>query len=163
HELEAETAGPEPRHDIDVREVGDMAVRDRPREAQLAPVEVEPDDARRPVDELILPRTAPTGCPVRVVADEVVDGGPVDACVVAAFRTAFEVREVAGEPEQLELERERKRVEPRLTGAARNGVRQVEEAGQCPEGSLVRLLLLEQLQHRFGAGEPDAEPVPVLT
>ncbi len=74
------------------------------------------------------------------------------------------MREVAGEPEELELERERERVERGPLGrAARQLVEQVEEPRQRLERARVPLLLVEQAQHRLGTDEPDAEPVRVLT
>src|SRR5262245_41728905 len=79
HELDAQTASPELRQDVDVREIRDMAVGDRAGEPHLPPVQVQPDDARRPVDQLVLADSAPAGRPVRVIADELVDGHPVDA------------------------------------------------------------------------------------
>ena len=48
--------------------------------------------------------------------------------VGAAFGAARQVRQVAGEPEQLELEREPERVERRALGRVRRLVEQVEEA-----------------------------------
>ena len=72
------------------------------------------------------------------------------------------MRRVAREPQQLELEPERERVE-RRTGrrAACERVHQVEEARDRLEGPCVRLLLREQAQHRLGTDEADAEPVLV--
>ena len=81
---------------------------------------------------------------------------------VAALRAALEMRQVAGEPEELQLERDRERVELRLAGAPGDIVGEVEEAGEGVERALVRLLLLEQLQHRLRARERDPEPVRVV-
>ena len=73
------------------------------------------------------------------------------------------MRQVTGEPEQLELEREREWVERRLCGRpARNRVETLEEARQRREGTLVALLLREEAQHRLGAHEPDTEPVGLV-
>src|SRR5215831_5617333 len=56
-------------------------------------------------------------------------------------RATSEVRQVAGQPEQLELEREAETIElrprPRRAGGL---VQEIEEAGQGQEGALVRLL-----------------------
>ena len=73
------------------------------------------------------------------------------------------MREVAREPEQLELEGERERVERRPLGQAlRKLVEQVEELRQRLERTRVRLGLAEQAEHRLGTDEPDAQPVAVL-
>ena len=73
------------------------------------------------------------------------------------------MRQVAGEPEQLELEGEAERVERRPGGRQASGlVQEVEEAGQRAEGPRIRLLLGEEPQHRLRPDEPDREPVGVL-
>src|SRR5665647_1510610 len=94
-------------------------------------------------------------CGARRVADERDVAG-------AALRAARQVRQVAGQPEQLELEREHERVERRA--ALRDGrlVQDVEEAREGGEGALVRLLLAEETEHRLGADEADREAVVVL-
>ena len=83
--------------------------------------------------------------------------------VGAALGAARQVRQVAGEPEQLELERERERVERRPRRArGSSSSSDVEEARQRRERALVPLLLGEEAQHRLGADQPDAEPVRLL-
>ena len=80
-----------------------------------------------------------------------------------ALDAAVEVRHVAGEPEQLQLEREHERVERRPRRSARGDhVEPVEKARQRRECALVRLLLGEELQHRLGADQPDREPIGIL-
>jgi hypothetical protein len=74
------------------------------------------------------------------------------------------VRLVAGEPEQLELEGEPERLERR---ARRPGRRfectgELEESQQRCERALVRLLLGEEAQHRFGAAERHPQPMRIL-
>ena len=89
------------------------------------------------------------------VADEAV--GP------AALDAALEVRDVAGEPQQLELERERERIERGTSArAGRNRIHGGEEPRQRLERALVALLLDEEPQHRLGADEPDREAVRIL-
>jgi hypothetical protein len=72
------------------------------------------------------------------------------------------VRQVAGEPEQLELERERERLKLVGRRPRRQLVQQVEKAGQRLEGARARLLLRVEAKHRLGADQPDAEPVRVF-
>src|SRR6266542_302455 len=80
-----------------------------------------------------------------------------------ALRAAAQVREVAGQPEQLELEGEAERVELGPTGGSSGPVvQQVEEAGQRLEGARACLLLVEEAEHRLRTHEPDAEPVRIL-
>ena len=62
------------------------------------------------------------------------------------------MRQVAGEPEQLELEGEHKRIEGRALGAFRQLVEEVEEARDRGEGALAGLLLAEAAEHRL---QPD--------
>ena len=80
----------------------------------------------------------------------------------AALGAGGHVRQVAGQPEQLELEREPERIERGSVGRMRRLIEKVEEPRQCGERPLVRLLLAEQPQHRLGADHPDREPVVVL-
>ena len=72
------------------------------------------------------------------------------------------MREVAGEPEELELEREHERIHRWARRRGFQRVRQVEEARQGTEGPLVRLLLGEEPEHRLGGDEADPQPVRVL-
>jgi len=72
------------------------------------------------------------------------------------------MRQVAREPEQLELEREPERVERRPRTAVRRVVEKIEEARHRGERALVRLLLTEEAQHRLGADHPDGKAVVVL-
>ena len=98
-------------------------------------------------------QTAPRGR--GQIADEPFDGAALDAAV--------EMRHVARDPEQLQLEGEDERVERRNGGrAGRDHVEPVEEAGQRGERALVRLLLGEEPQHRLGADQADREPVGIL-
>ena len=69
------------------------------------------------------------------------------------------MRQVAGEPEQLELKRERERVERRAFASRPQSFDQAEEAGQRLEGAFVPLLFGEEAQHRLGAEQADTEPV----
>jgi len=73
------------------------------------------------------------------------------------------VRQVTGEPEQLQLEREPERVELRPSpGAVLEPVEEAEEPGQRLERARVRLRLGEQPQHRLEADQADPEAVGVL-
>jgi hypothetical protein len=73
------------------------------------------------------------------------------------------VRNIAGEPEQLELEREPERVEACAAAQALgNGVESREEALERLEPALVLLLLHEEAQHRLRAHEPHRAPVRIL-
>ena len=91
----------------------------------------------------------------RQVADERVRAAALDA--------ALEMRDVAGEPEQLELERERERVEGRPPPKPRgSAVERGEEPRQRLERALVPLLLDEEPQHRLGADEADRRAIRVL-
>ena len=85
-----------------------------------------------------------------------------DELGLAALDAARHVRQVAGDPEELQLEREHERVERRALGARRRLVEQVEEARERGERPLVRLGLAEEAQHRLGADQPHVEAVPVL-
>src|SRR5262249_60328435 len=77
----------------------------------------------------------------------------------AALGAALELRQIAGHPEQLELEREPQRVKLGALGwrAALDAVEEVEEASQRQEGAVVALLLGEEAQRGLGADEPDGE------
>ena len=91
----------------------------------------------------------------RQVADEAVRSAALDA--------ALEMRDVAGEPQELELERERERVERCASArAGRDRVHRDEEARQRLERALVPLLLDEEPQHRLRPDEPDREAVRVF-
>ena len=91
----------------------------------------------------------------RRVADEALDR--------AALGAAGHVRKVAREPEQLELERERERIDRRPQGRAGDEpVGQVEEARQRLEGARVSLLLVEEPQHRLRPDQGDTEAVGLL-
>ena len=80
--------------------------------------------------------------------------------VRAALDARLEVRHVAGDPQQLQLEREHDRVERGArAGPRRDVVERVEEPGQRGEGLLVRLLLGEEPQHRLEPDHADLEPV----
>src|SRR3954452_6289652 len=82
-------------------------------------------------------RTADRAAGLRRVADE-------RRVVRAALRAAGQVGQVAGHPEQLELERERERVEGGARRARAGLVQRVEETRQRNEGALVPLLLGEE-------------------
>jgi len=71
------------------------------------------------------------------------------------------VRQIAGEPEELQLEREGECVDRRPLRGLRGLVEQIEEARQRREGPLVPLLLGEEPEHRLGADQADAEAVEV--
>src|SRR5207248_5571261 len=101
-------------------------------------------------------RTADRAAGTRRVADERAIG-------VAALGTARQVRQVPGEPEQLQLKRERDRVQRRTRCARRQLVDDVEEARQRLEPARIPLLFGEQPEHRLRAEEADAEPVLVFT
>ena len=91
----------------------------------------------------------------RQIADELADLSALDA--------ALEVRDIAGEPEELQLKGERERIEPGTTSrAGRQGVDRREESRERLERALVPLLLDEEAQHRLGADEPDREPIRIL-
>ena len=72
------------------------------------------------------------------------------------------MREVAGEPEQLQLERENERVGGRPAGPGLELVEEIEETCQRPKRAVVRLLLGEEAQHRLGTDEADVQPVRLL-
>ena len=100
-------------------------------------------------------RAADGAAGLRRVADE-------RRVVRAALGAARQVRQVAREPEQLELERERERVERGARRARAGLVERVEEARQRGERALVPLLLGEEAEHRLGADQPDAQAVRLL-
>ena len=88
---------------------------------------------------------------------------PDQAPGLAALDAGLEVREVPGEPEELELERERQRVERGPAAqAGRQRVEDGQEARHRLERALVPLLLDEEPEHRLRADEPDGEPVRIL-
>ena len=69
------------------------------------------------------------------------------------------MRQVAGEPEQLELEREDERIERRPPVAGLHLVEEVEEAREGDKGPVVPLLLREELQHGLEADEADRQTI----
>ena len=87
---------------------------------------------------------------------------PDERLLRSALDAALEVRRIARDPEELELEREHDGVE-RGAGArlGRRRVERVEEPRQRGEGALVRLLLREQPQHRLEPDQSDLEAVRV--
>ena len=72
----------------------------------------------------------------------------------AALGAGRHVRQIAREPEKLELEREPERVESGRPGGMRCAVEEVEVARQRGERTLVWLFLAEEAQHRLGADRP---------
>ncbi len=75
------------------------------------------------------------------------------------------MRQVPREPKQLQLKRERERVErcPGRRPACRHLlIEKLEEPRQSAECTRVRLLLGEEAEHRFEPDEPDVEPIRVL-
>ena len=73
------------------------------------------------------------------------------------------MRDVPGEPQQLELEPEGHWIERGTPARARrNRIHRREEPRQRLEGTLVALLLDEEAQHGLGADEPDREAVRIL-
>src|SRR5262245_60829946 len=79
-----------------------------------------------------------------------------------ALGTARQVRQVAGEPEQLQLEREHERVERRLRPAHLRAVENIQKPCQRLERARVSLLLREEPQHRLEPDEPHGQPVGLL-
>src|SRR5205085_11248540 len=79
-----------------------------------------------------------------------------------ALDAARQVRQVPGEPEQLQLEAEDERIDGRSCRRGGRLVEQVEEACERAEGPLVRLRLAEEPQHRLGADQADVEAVRLL-
>ena len=78
-----------------------------------------------------------------------------DVLLSSTLGAAADVRQVAREPEQFQLERKAKRIE---LGARRTAVRlveEIEEAGDRHEDAVVSLLLREEVQHGLGADEAD--------
>ena len=126
---------------------------ERPREERLDPC--DPVGAERERLGRRRATLADSASGARRVADERLP-------LRAALGAGGDVRQVAGQPEQLELEREPERVEGRPVGGVRRVVEKIEEARQRDERPLVRLLLAEQPQHRLGADHPDREAVVVL-
>src|SRR4029077_18854139 len=64
----------------------------------------------------------------------------------ATVCAARQMRQVAGEPEQLKLKRERERVERRACASRLQSFDEAEEAGQRLEGAFVPLLFGEEAQ-----------------
>src|SRR5205823_9307868 len=86
-----------------------------------------------------------------------------EAGLRAALSTARQVRKIAREPEQLELEGEHERVHAAHPPVDRvQSVEQVEEARESAKRPLVRLLLGEESQHRLHPDETHAEAIRVL-
>jgi hypothetical protein len=81
----------------------------------------------------------------------------------AAVRAAREVRQVTRKPEQLQLERERERIERRPRKTFGQLIDEVEETSDRSERSGIPLLLGEQTQHRLCADQPDPEAVSHVT
>src|SRR3954453_22241992 len=80
HELLAQSAPAVLAEDVDVGEVREReAVRERAAEANLALTVIESDDARGLVDQPVLRLTRASLGPVRLLAEEAVHLGPVDA------------------------------------------------------------------------------------
>jgi glutaredoxin 3 len=85
---------------------------------------------------------------------------PHERLRVATGRTAREMRKVAGEPEELQLEGEHERLQGRLGRKRRiDIVQQVEKAGERMEGRWLRLLLDEEPQHGLEPDVPDRQSV----
>ena len=72
------------------------------------------------------------------------------------------MREITGQPEQLQLEGECERVERRATGQRLEVVEEIEEARERLKRARIRLLLREEAQHRLRAEQADSEPVLLL-
>lgn len=83
--------------------------------------------------------------------------------VVPARRAAGQVREVPGEPEQLELKRENERIQTGRRGEVgrRSLVEDVQEAGQGVEGTWILVVLQEEPQDCLEPDMADGEPEPV--
>ena len=74
------------------------------------------------------------------------------------------MRQVAREPQQLELERERKRVEGGARMAfGRRLVEKLQEACQRAKRACIRLLLGEEAQRRFESDQAYVEAIRILT
>ena len=72
------------------------------------------------------------------------------------------MREEAGEPQELQLEREHERVERGTFASLRlSVVERVEETGEREERAVVLLFLGVELQHRLEPDESDLEAVAV--
>jgi hypothetical protein len=70
--------------------------------------------------------------------------------------------QIAGEPEQLELEREYERIECRLGGECRlRLVEEIEEASKGMKGRRVSLLFDEKPEHRLEPDVPDRETISI--
>ena len=75
------------------------------------------------------------------------------------------MRQVAGEPQELQLEGERERIERGPSGplaSRRPPVEKVEESRQSAERARIRLLLREEAEHCFEPEEPDVQPIRIL-
>ena len=73
------------------------------------------------------------------------------------------MREVTGEPEELQLKRQRERVERRTRRSARRDlVEELQEARERSERTRVRLLLRKEAQRRLDPYESDREPVRIF-
>src|SRR5262249_12100861 len=123
---------------------------ERRREEPLDPREA----VRRERERATRMRPADCAAGARREADELADGAALDA--------RRHVRKVAREPGELELERERERVERGPAAGRLDLVEEVEEARERRERPLVPLGLAEEPQHRLRPDQPDAEPVRLL-
>ena len=86
---------------------------------------------------------------------------PDEIALGTALDTAPEVRQIAGEPQELQLEPERQRVDGR-TGRQRGQlVERVQEPCERRERPLVRLLLGVEPQHRLQPDQPDLQAIRV--
>src|SRR5581483_10017986 len=128
-------------------------VGERAREQRLDPL--DPVGTERDRVGLVRARAAHRTAGARRVADERRVVGPT-------LRAARQMRQVAGEPEQLQLERERERVERRPLRRVRALVEDVEEARERRERALVLLLLGEEAEHRLRPDQADAQAVVVV-
>ena len=80
----------------------------------------------------------------------------------AARRARRQVRQVAGEQEQLQLEADRQRVGRRVARLRHRAVEQLQEPHQAVEDARLRVGLGVQLQHRLGPDQGDAQRVGPL-
>src|SRR5690606_12293397 len=89
---------------------------------------------------------------------------PDEVRLGSALDARTHVREVAGEPEELQLKGERERVDGvRRLDPDRPAVEEVEEPRQRLERRRLRLGLGVEPQHRLGADEADPEAVRLLS
>src|SRR5581483_6498965 len=81
----------------------------------------------------------------------------------AALDAAREMRQVARDPEQLQLEAQHERIGLGLCHLLFLRVERLEEPRECRERALAGLRLAEQTEHRLGADQADVQLVRVLT